>query len=569
MKVIKLFLLFFSANLLSQDYNLEWANPLNGNSDVIISEHVVDSNENIYITGYFIGSVDFDPSANDYILTSPSSTYNNNNDIFIAKYSNDGTLIWAKQLIGTGVADFGLSIDIDTNNNLYMTGYFSQNVDFNPSPSASYNIIVNGSPHAYLLKLDYNGNFIWAKHIVSSASSIGRSVKYYNNHIYLVGSFYGNSDFDFSSNNFILSSNSTQTDGFLAKYSLNGDFIWAKKYGGTTVGETLWGINFDSDNNIYLNGYIRGYGTGSTLIDGTTSVQYFGSDDILILKTNDFGNLIWAKSYGSFNNDYSYGNIIVDNNNSNIYVNGKYSNSVDFNDDPSDTFYLSSGSNCGFILKLNFNGIFQDAIRIGPNGTSTPCLKGFLSQNQIIFCGKFSNTVDFDNSTNNYSLTSSGQEDIYILNLDLNLNFLNAKKISGNGNEIFGGVSLKNEKLYITGAYNGETNFDLLGGSSTLNPLSSYDSFISKYSLTLLTNTSFNLSERKIYPNPFSSIINIDAFDLEKVEIYDSSGKLKLIKRILNEKNIELDLSHLINNTYYIKLINSENSVKYFKIIKE
>lgn len=569
MKFIYLYLLLSTLNLFSQEYNLDWAKPISGGSDVQIRKNVVDSNNNIYVTGNFIGSVDFDPSLNDYILTSPSSTYNNNSDIFIAKYNVDGNLVWAKQLIGSGIADYGLSIDIDSNGNIYTTGYFSQNVDFNPSPSGYNSINVSGFPHAYLLKLDNNGNYIWAKHIISSASSIGYQVKIHNGNIFLTGSFYGNSDFDFSSNIFQLGTNSTQEDGFIAKYDLDGDFIWAKKYGGIGIGEILQGINFDSNNNIYTTGYIRASTTtGSTLIDGITSVQFFGQDDILIIKTNSLGELIWAKSFGSSNYDYSWGNVSIDDND-NIYITGQFRNTIDFNDDPSDTFNLSTYFINGFLLKINSNGVFQNAIRIGGNGDHTPCLQSLISQNQITLFGKFSGTADFDNSTNDYVLSSSGLEDIYILNLDLNLNFLNVKKIGGNGNQYFGGVSYENGNLYITGSFNGDTNFDLLGGSNILTPVGNYDSFITKYSLPLLDHNTFTLSKSKIYPNPFYSSINIESSNLNKVEVYDSFGKLHLFKTLTSENILHLDLSHLIKNAYYIKLTNSENYSEYFKILKE
>lgn len=569
MKLIYIYLLLSTLHIFSQEYNLDWAKSISGGSNVQIRENVIDSDNNIYVTGNFIGSVDFDPSSNNYILTSPTSTNNNNNDIFIAKYNVDGNLVWAKQLIGSGIADYGLSIDLDSNGNIYTTGYFSQNVDFNPSPSGYNSINVNGFPHAYLLKLDNNGNYIWAKHIVSSASSIARKVKIHNNNIFLTGSFYGNSDFDFSSNIYQLSSNSTQEDGFIAKYNLDGDFIWAKKYGGTGVGEILQGINFDSNNNIYATGYIRASTTtGSTLIDGITSVQFFGQDDILIIKTNDLGELIWTKSFGSSNYDYSWGDVSIDNND-NIYIIGQFRNTIDFNDDPSITFNLSTYFISGFLLKLNSNGVFQNAIKIGGNGDYTPCIQSLISQNQITIFGQFSDTVDFDNSINNSVLSSSGQEDLYILNLDLNLNFLNVKKIGGNANQYFGGGSYKNGNLYITGSFNGNTNFDLIGSSNILIPVGNYDSFITKYSAPLLNHNTFTSPKSKIYPNPFYSSIDIESSNLNKVEIYDSFGKLHLFKTLTSENILNLDLSHLIKNTYYIKLTNSENHSEYFKILKE
>lgn len=563
MKYLLLLTFTFSSSIFSQNYNLEWVKSLSGSLDVIIRDHKVDSNNNLFITGNFIGSVDFDPSLNSYILTTPSSTSNNNSDIFIAKYNSEGNLLWAKQLIGSGIADYGLSIEIDTVGNIYTTGYFSQSVDFNPSPTGYYSITVNGFPHTFILKLDNNGNFIWAKHAEGNSSSIGHKLKIHNNNIYLAGTFYGNTDFDFSNNNNILSTNSIHEDGFIAKYSLNGDFFWAKKYGGANTKEYILDVNFDNNDNIILSGYLDGFSSsGNTLINGVISVPFFGGTDALILKCDNNGELIWAKSLGSFNNDYAVQTSIDINNNT--FTSGSFTGNVDFNDNSNSSFMMSASNRNGYLLKLDENGNFINAIKIGGNNVNQ-CSKSTLFDDKIIISGTFSGSADFDPSNQNFQLLSSGQFDIFLLSLDTNLNFLNVNKINGNGNE-FGTFSLVNNFLYVTGGFNNITNFNLSGSNNSISPVGNYDSFIAKYNPGFLNQNEFSFFNTNIYPNPFIKNLSIEGNSIESLTVYDLYGKI-ILEHPLNEINT-FDFSSFTNGVYYLKIKHSNNNFEYVKIIK-
>src|SRR5262245_48036 len=57
-----------------------------------------DSAGNLYVAGYFSGTVDFDPGAGSFTLSAFGST----TDIFVAKYSSTGSFIWAAAAGGTG-----------------------------------------------------------------------------------------------------------------------------------------------------------------------------------------------------------------------------------------------------------------------------------------------------------------------------------------------------------------------------------------------------------------------------------------------------------------------------------
>ena len=101
---------------------------------------------NVYVTGYFQDTVDFDPGPGVFNLKS-----NGSYDIFIQKLDADGNFIWAKQMRGDGA--FGTSIEIDTNGYMYCLGNFSGTVDFDPDTSILYGDVNNDTTADFSIQL--------------------------------------------------------------------------------------------------------------------------------------------------------------------------------------------------------------------------------------------------------------------------------------------------------------------------------------------------------------------------------------------------------------------------------
>ncbi|HOZ31121.1 MAG TPA: SBBP repeat-containing protein, partial [Bacteroidales bacterium] len=160
MKIFLLKAIVFSVILLNYSVgtaqDLDWANAMGGTDYDSGNSISTDALGNIYITGSFSGTADFDPSASTYNLTSAGS-----GDIFIQKLDASGNFVWAK-VMGETYDDIGYSISTDASGNSYITGYFFETVDFDPS-EGTYNLISVGARDIFIQKLDASGNFVWAK----------------------------------------------------------------------------------------------------------------------------------------------------------------------------------------------------------------------------------------------------------------------------------------------------------------------------------------------------------------------------------------------------------------------
>ena len=107
--------------------NFIWAKQIGGTSYEFSQSLVLDGACNIYTTGYFNSTADFDPSSAFFNLTSAG-----NSDIFISKLDSSGNFLWAKKMGGL-YKDWGTSISLDALNNIYTAGNFYDNVDFDPN----------------------------------------------------------------------------------------------------------------------------------------------------------------------------------------------------------------------------------------------------------------------------------------------------------------------------------------------------------------------------------------------------------------------------------------------------
>jgi len=178
----------------------------------------VDASGNIYISsnnGGQLGTpgpIDFDPGAGQYLLT-PNSSYG---DLFIQKVDPNKNLLWVAQFGTNAGQTDGISC-VDKNGNVYAIGKFIATVDFDPS-STIYNLTPTSSNGSlFLVKLNSNGNFIWAKQIDSNYPEPLKIYADNNSNVYVCAKYSGTLDVDPGSGVFNLTSTGSGASTFLEK----------------------------------------------------------------------------------------------------------------------------------------------------------------------------------------------------------------------------------------------------------------------------------------------------------------------------------------------------------------
>ena len=390
--------------------NYIWAKRIGGTSDDIATRIKIDHSGNIYISGWFSSTnVDFDPGSGTAILSSAGST-----DIFFAKYDKDGNYVWAKR-IGTSLGDGCHDIDVDYLGNVYITGYFyGTSTDFDPGPGTALLSSVGNSGDVFFAKYDSSGNYLWAKSVGGSSYEVGNGITADNwGNVYLTGPFSGTDvDFDPGPDTAYLTS-AGGYDVFFAKYDPSGNYLWAKRVGGT--GDDIGGdIVVDSLSNIYIPCYFHGTSVDFDPGPGTSYLSSAGGFDIALAKYDASGNYLWANRFGGPGDDYS-GGILLDEE-ANIYLTGSFTGTnVDFDPGP-DTAYLNSNGNSDiFFARYNSLGEYLWAASIGGTGGDNGMGIAINSSKRIYISGGFSGTnVDFDPGSGTSYLSSAGGVDIFI-----------------------------------------------------------------------------------------------------------------------------------------------------------
>ena len=387
------------------------------------------------------------------------------------------TFEWAKAM-GAAGTEYGNDIALDANGNVYTVGpYQSATVDFDPGP-AVFNLTNGGNTATFIQKLDSNGNFIWAKKIeaITGFEAVAYSVEVdMSGAIYITGMFNGTADFNPGTGVFNLTNFSGANgyyDMFILKLDSNGNFLWAKQLGGIEW-DIVYSLSLDAAANIYVTGHFKGtcdFDPGPTVLNLTSAGDY----DIFVAKFDVNGSFQWAKKVGGTASDQAI-SIFADIS-GNVLITGQFvSPVVDFNPGVGIFNLSNSGVYDAFILKLDNAGNFQWANKIGATGSQAGRAITTDVNGNVLTCGFFQGTVDFDPGVNTSNLTAFGfsgiYNDIFVQKLDPSGNFLWAKQFGG-ANTSGSAWSLVADafgSVYLTGNFNGVMDFDPSNGVYNLN----------------------------------------------------------------------------------------------------
>lgn len=474
MKLTWLFLSIFITNKLSAQ-TFSFAAGMGSNLGYQRGYSVAtDASGNIYTTGIFSGSVDFDPGAGVFMMSAGSqATY----DMFLQKLDVNGNFLWAKQLAGDS-SSAGYGITIDPASNIYLTGFFIGTKDFNLGTGV-FHLMGQGAADIYVLKLDNNGNFIWAKQMGGNGAqgAIGISLDPSGN-ILVTGRYQLTADFDPGPGVYNLTAVG-QYDLFAFKLDNNGNFNWANSAGGIQT-EYSNSIATDISGNVYTIGHFAG--TADFDPGPVVSNLVAVNQDIFIWKLGPGGNYLWTKQMAG--NSISYGTSLAIDASSNVYYIGSYSGTVDFDPGPG-SFPLSSSTRNTVVSRLNPSGELVWAKQIP--GTSNQG-NTFYHENDIAIdatgnvytTGQYEGTGDFDPGNGINNLTSVGGNDIFIQKLDNSGNFIWAVSMGGSSDDNGIAIAVNNVHVITTGSFESTADFDPGTGVFNLTSNGQEDIFIQK-----------------------------------------------------------------------------------------
>jgi hypothetical protein len=375
-----------------------------------VYDMATDSAGNVFITGKFTGTVDFDPGATHAgstdVLTATSGV-----DAYVAKYipGTPLSLAWVRPINGAAAdsSDSGHAVAVDDYGNAYVEGrvqnvagasvHFTQKlsadgtvawmtIGLSTTYPAGY-IAVNSAgvyiagaqnvastSNVFVSKLDAaTGDVIWtsAPSLGANGNGVANGMDLDNaGNLYVTGTFFG--QIGFGSTTLVATSAkpTSASDIFLTKVNPRGGFDWATKMGGAGYDDAA-GIVY-ADGSLYLTGAFgrstRSFAKGESAVFGGYTLKSAGMYDVYVVKTTLGGTtspatVQWAKGFGGTSNDW--GIEVAADQVGNIYLTGIFWGTVDFNPDPSASFLkTSSGNSDPYVSQFTASGGFVNAWQI-------------------------------------------------------------------------------------------------------------------------------------------------------------------------------------------------------------
>jgi hypothetical protein len=375
-----------------------WANHYGSTGDDYGKAIAIDPSGNVFVTGYFTGSVNFGGTT----LTSATSTSSG----FLAKYSSSGTLVWAKRLSSGASPDAGNAVTSDASGTPVVAAILYGTSDYGGGP-----LTTAGGQDIVLVKYSAStGAYVWSRRIggVAYEAPLTVAADQSTGDVVLTGDFNGSTDFGGGT-----VTTAGAYDVFVAKYaSASGAYVWAKRFGGATSDRAA-SVAIDGSGNVVVTGYFTGdVDFGSGII---TNVGGSSSSDIFLVKLSSAGVFSWAKGFGNAltSPQIPYG-VAFDGSGNVLLTGGMIALTAPYTVDFGGGAITGDGWYNVFLAKFGSNGSYVWAKRyLGGGGNGNGRDIAADASGNVLATGDFDVSVNFGGT----ALTSPGGTDTYLVKL--------------------------------------------------------------------------------------------------------------------------------------------------------
>ncbi len=508
---------------------------------------------NIFTTGYFHGSVDFDPGPGEDVQNSQGGL-----GIYLLKLDGQGQHVWARSIGGPGYK-FGNDMALDFLGNIYLIGQFGGTIDFDPGPD-TVELTSNGELDVFIAKFNGSGQLLWAKGFGGEMNDFARAIVLDEVHhaLFLAGSMRGTVDFNLGTAVNELTSDST-TDVFMVKYDTSGTFNWARSISGT--GDVICGgaaLNPSGNGGLIVAGRFE----GTIDLDPDTSAELHqpsnGATDIFISAVDMEGHLSWAWGIGG--TQFEQVRDVASAHSDLIAITGSFQGTVDFDAGADSAMLTSAGANEMFVLTVNGSGAMQWARCTAgvSDATGMTVLTDAMASGNVCATGYFGNTVDLNPAPGSGLFkTSAGNDDALLVCWDSTGHFLGGDALGGFAPDyLLAATALPGGSLALGGSFFSPEM--AVGQTLLVNSIdfaATGDAFIARATMPVTGISDYTTNDKIVlWPNPAHHALSIRSstnMHGAMIIIYDLCG----IEVLKSDFQPTMDISSLVPGAYVLKLI--------------
>lgn len=438
-------------------------------------------NGGLYVAGIYQGNADFDPGPGISILTASTSS-----GLYVSRFDSKGAWQWTKVMENNSSADL-TTLRRDTTGNLYLCGSFSGTLDLDPG-AALLNTTAAGSNDIFFIKINANGDLVWGRSMGGSGYDSAEDLRVgADGTVYLGGVFNGTMDFDAGAGTDSKPSEGS-SDGFIAKYDANGNYVWGIDLGGAGQDEVN-SLALDSSGFLYVLGDFSdtvNFAPPPT-VDLRTSA---GALDVFLLKLDSQKNPQGLTIFGSKSNDEPKALDVAPN--GEILLCFEFSGELDV--DPGTAADLrrpASANGDSIIVKLSASRslVWAQAFQGSAEIHVHDLLVG--DQGLVYLGGHFNGAGDFDPGPGFDIRRSTASDDAWIARLGADGSLQWMKNFGGSGYDQVDAIAVNGGEFFACGSFYDTVDFDPGAGvalTTSTGSVATYgaaDAFLVRYTQTL------------------------------------------------------------------------------------
>lgn len=351
---------------------------------------ILDTEDNVIISGSIEGPTDFDPGPNEYLVNEMGAP-----GFFILKLDQDGNLMWVKPFYFFSAIDHN-PIALASNDQIISAGSFGNTVDIDPG-GETQNLTAQGTSDGYILSLNEMGELSWVTQITGPGQIYCKTLETdADDNIIISGTYRDSIDFDPGPGEYFHSTGEF-SQSFVAKYNSSGAFLWVRVFDfNPTYDHAPEGIVVDNSGNIIISGIYFGnvdFDPGSEIFELPP-----GNSTIYASKMSGSGDFIWAKRIGGKNSGsiFDWTHPIAIDDNENIYITGNLEEADDFDPGPDSLILTSVGYNDIFMSKLDADGNLLWAFAHGSDYEDKAGAITVDNAQNVYLTGNFNETISFN-----------------------------------------------------------------------------------------------------------------------------------------------------------------------------
>ena len=434
--------------------NLVWAKSAGGASGNEYGYGITSlPNNSTIVSGWFEGSATFGAGEpNETVLSSGGFV-----DIFIAKYSPDGELAWAKRA-GGGDDARAYGITRLSDDSTVITGWFEGVAVFGLGDPNQTVLFATGSREIFVARYNTDGTLEWAKRTIGSFGSdnYGQGITdFVDDSVVVTGWFEGNVTFGPGDPNQTILTSAGGIDMFVARYDEFGALVWAKSAGGAE-NDLSYAISKSGGVAVVVTGYYSGTATFGAGESGEDIITSEGNTDMFIARFDVNGETAWASSAGGPSGDMGYAITVTD---FSTVVTGSFMESATFG---TGTVLTSDGGSDTFIASYNVSGNLNWAKSVGaPYDDYGRGITTLYLDNSTVITGQFAGTATFGPGEPNQTVLTAAGWDMFVARYDTDGTLVWAKYAEGASgtDEGWGITALQDNSTVVTGYFVGSDTF--------------------------------------------------------------------------------------------------------------